>query len=213
MLEITYRMNAELTRWPGEAFYSGKLRAVPDNAARRLALPGAPTHFAELLNSAKPLVMVEMNHCTSQRYSDDEATLAADLLIALKRVGVSLGEVAVVVPFRRQAARIRMFLKTRRATQPQDLVDCAIDTVERMQGQEREVIIISMTASDPDYVRAVLGFLLQPQRLNVAVTRARSKVLILASEQLALAAPDDPEQIELVALWKSLRAECCVIPL
>ncbi len=213
MLEITYRMNAELTRWPGEAFYSGKLQAAADNAGRRLALPQAPPDFAELLDPSKPLVLVEMSHGASQRFSEEEAILTADLLIALKRAGLAMSEVAVVVPFRRQAARIRMFLQTRRAMQPQDLVDCVIDTVERMQGQEREVIIISMTASDPDYVLAVLDFLLQPQRLNVAVTRARSKVIVLASEQIALAAPDDPEQRELVELWKSLCAACSVIRL
>ena len=213
MLEITYRMNAELTRWPGEAFYSGKLRAATANAERRLALPTAPADFAEVLDPAKPLVLVEMSHCAARRISDDEATLAADLIVTLKHAGLALSELAVVVPFRRQAARIRMFLKTRRALQPQDLSDCVIDTVERMQGQERDVIIISMTASESGYVAAVLDFLLQPQRLNVAVTRARSKVIILASEQLALAAPDDPERRELVELWKSLRAACSVIRL
>jgi len=211
MLDITYRMNDELTRWPTEAFYGGKLRAAAQNARRRLALPQTATDFAEAIDPEKPLVLVEMKHRASMRHSDDEATLVVGLLVALKWAGLTLNQVAVVVPFRRQARRIRMFLKARHAIQSQDISDCVIDTVERMQGQEREVVIVSMTASEPDYLSLLLGFLLQPQRLNVAVTRARSKVIILASEQLAKAEAFDPDQTELVDLWRSLRAECAVI--
>jgi superfamily I DNA and/or RNA helicase len=75
------------------------------------------------------------------------------------------------------------------------------------------VVIVSMTASEPSYVSDLLDFLLQPQRLNVAVTRARSKLIILASEQLALAASMDPATQELIELWKSLRDACHVIRL
>ena len=211
MLELTYRMNAELTRWPAEAFYSGKLQPAARNAGRRLALPQSAPDFTEVLDPEKPLVMIEMEHRNARRHSDDEATLAASLLAILKEAGLSLSQVAVVVPFRRQARKVRRFLKARRVIQPQDLSDCVIDTVERMQGQEREVVIVSMTASEPEYLSFMLGFLLQAQRLNVAVTRARSKTLILASEQLAKAEPIDPDQTELVDLWRSLRAECDVI--
>ena len=211
MLDVTYRMNAELVQWPGESFYSGKLCAAEANAGRRLALPQAPQDFGAVLDPAQPLVFLEMEHCTAERYSNEEAVLVADLLVALRRTGFSLAEVAVVVPFRRQARRIRASLNARRALLPQDIAACVIDTVERMQGQEREVVIVSMTASEPAYVRGLLDFILQPQRLNVAVTRARSKVIVLASEQLALAEPMDPDACELVDLWKSLRAASHVI--
>jgi len=211
MLETTYRMNRELTHWPSEAFYSGKLCAAPANASRRLALPQVLPDFHEVLDPEKPMVLVEMNHRTAQRYSDEEATFTAGLLVALKSAGLSLDQVAVVVPFRRQARRIRMFLKARPSIQPQDLADCVIDTVERMQGQEREVVIVSMTASKPEYLDLLLGFLLQPQRLNVAVTRARSKVIILASEQIAKAGSFDTEKSEMVDLWRSLREACSVV--
>ena len=213
MLDVTYRMNAELARWPGESFYSGKLRPAAANASRRLALPQAPTDCADLLDPAQPLIFVEMDHCGSRRYAHEEAALVADLLVALARAGFSLAEVAVVVPFRRQARRIRMILNARPGLLKEHMAECVIDTVERMQGQEREVVIVSMTASEPDYVGSVLGFLLQPQRLNVAVTRARSKVIVLASEQLALADPPDSEAREWIDVWKSLRQASHVIRL
>ena len=165
-----------------------------NNANRRLALPRPAEAYGEILDPAKPLVFVEMDHCATRRHSNEEATLVADLLVDVRRSGLSLSEVAVVVPFRRQARRIRMILNARAAILPQDLTACVIDTVERMQGQEREAIIVSMAASEPNYVESLLEFLLQPQRLNVAVTRARSKVVIIASEQLALSESFDPVQ-------------------
>jgi DNA replication ATP-dependent helicase Dna2 len=213
MLDVTYRMNAELVRWPSECFYSGKLHPATANAGRRLALPQASQKLSEILDPAKPITFVEMDHCAARRYSNEEATLVTDLLVDLRRSGFSLAGVAVVVPFRRQARRIRTFLKARLAILQDDISACVIDTVDRLQGQEREVVIVSMTASEPSYVATLLDFLLQPQRLNVAVTRARSKLIILASEQLALSESMDPAAQELVELWKSLRGACHVIRL
>ncbi|MES2568949.1 MAG: AAA domain-containing protein [Verrucomicrobiota bacterium] len=211
LLEVTYRMNAELSRWPAGTFYHDRLHPAPENAGRRLALPQAARDFTEILDPQKPLVFVELDHCNAQRFSNDEAIFVADLLADLCRAGFALSQVAVVVPFRRQARQIRFFLKTRTALHGHDLSECVIDTVDRMQGQEREVVIISMTASEPGYVSRLAGFILQPQRLNVAVTRARSKVIILASEQLALTEPLDPEAADCIALWATLRDAChCV---
>lgn len=211
MLEISYRMNAELVRWPADSFYNGKLRPDKRNAQRRLALPQPPGNFAELLDPSSPLVFAEMDHAVSRRSSTEEATLVANLLEELIRCGFPLNHVAIVVPFRRQARRIRAFLKAKRLLDGQDLSGVVIDTVERMQGQERELVIVSMTASEPQYVEVLMEFLLQPQRLNVAVTRARSKVIVVASEQLALADPINPDKVELVDLWKSLRATAHIV--
>ena len=60
----------------------------------------------------------------------------------------------------------------------------AEDTVDRFQGSEREAMILSFTASDPAFIEQQGDFLFQPQRLNVAVTRARSKRLLILSESL-----------------------------
>jgi DNA replication ATP-dependent helicase Dna2 len=60
-----------------------------------------------------------------------------------------------------------------------------VDTVERFQGQEREVMLVAMTASDPTFIDRLADFLFQPERLNVAVTRGRVKTLMLVPEELA----------------------------
>lgn len=213
MLNETYRLNAELTKWPSDNFYNGILKAVPDNAQRRLALPNPLADFHEVLDPEHSLVFLEMDHRNAYRQSDDEATTVVAILEHLHRAGLDLKNVAVVVPFRRQARRIRYFLSRRETLAAHTWKDCVIDTVERMQGQEREVILVSMTASVPEYLVQMVEFLLLPQRLNVAVTRGRSKVILLASQEIQNLHTGDPATEELVKLWKSLRAAAKVIQL
>jgi len=211
MLDVTYRMNVELVRWPAENFYGGKLRADESCAQRRLALLSRPQALEEILDPAKPLVFVQLDHVSAQKSSSEEARLVAEILAALGQSGLPLAEIAVVVPFRRQARRIKKAIRESGVISREEAAACVIDTVDRMQGQEREAIIVSMTASEPAYVEKLLLFLLQPQRLNVAVTRARSKVIVLASQEIARVDPVDPDAVEYSALWKSLCAASDVI--
>ncbi|RYD89061.1 MAG: hypothetical protein EOP50_18065, partial [Sphingobacteriales bacterium] len=125
---ITYRMNAELVRWPADSFYSGKLRPAQRNAQRRLALPQTPGNFANVLDPAEPLVFVEMDHQHSKRSSNEEAALVANLIEELIRCGFSLAHIAVVVPFRRQARSIRSFLKAKKMMEGQDLSPVVSET-------------------------------------------------------------------------------------
>jgi DNA replication ATP-dependent helicase Dna2 len=75
-----------------------------------------------------------------------------------------------------------------------------------MQGQERDVIIVSTAASDPGFISHLQDFLYLPARLNVAVSRARTKVIVMASDRLLQSSGLEPEIQEAVGLWRSLRA-------
>jgi hypothetical protein len=68
-----------------------------------------------------------------------------------------------------------------------------VETVDAVQGQEREVVLASYCASDPDFIAAEAPFLLDPRRLNVTLTRARSKFVALMSDSLLRHLPADPE--------------------
>jgi len=84
-----------------------------------------------------------------------------------------------------------------------------IDTVERYQGSERDVMIVSATESDPNYIRQNEQFLFDVRRLNVALSRAKHKVIVVASTQvLDYIASDARIQLHAQS-WKHYRQHWC----
>jgi DNA replication ATP-dependent helicase Dna2 len=177
-LNVTYRMNQEITAWPSEQFYFGDLASHEKVAKRRIRYPRRGKNLSGILAPEDPVVFVEMSaadDCAADRNSSHgEAILIRDLIDeVITERQLSQHDIAVVVPFRRQARLIRRKLRQRGALHALTS-ELVIDTVERMQGQERELIIVGLTASDPLFIHRLEDFLFQPNRLNVAVTRAKS---------------------------------------
>jgi DNA replication ATP-dependent helicase Dna2 len=83
-----------------------------------------------------------------------------------------------------------------------------VDTVERMQGQEREVILVSLATSSPYFAAELADFFFQPQRLNVTITRPRTKLIIVGSSLVLRAEPKEPELVEWVELLRDLLQSC-----
>jgi superfamily I DNA and/or RNA helicase len=109
-------------------------------------------------------------------------------------------DIIIATPFRLQAAAVRRLLQQRlgaEATLP------IIDTVERIQGLTVELAIYSLCASDNRFVAQTAAFLFSPQRLNVAISRARGKAIVLASPQ-ALNIGATGADATAVALWRQL---------
>jgi superfamily I DNA and/or RNA helicase len=88
-----------------------------------------------------------------------------------------------------------------------------VDTVERFQGDERDVIIVSATESDPNYLRTTSGFLLDPRRLNVALSRARHKLILIAARTVFQLFATDEEVFQHAQLWKRLLRDTCRVRL
>jgi DNA replication ATP-dependent helicase Dna2 len=182
MLKTTYRLNEPLTRWPSENFYQGELIAARANAGYRFVLKSPPER-PEFLGPEPSMVRVEIDHEGNRVSSHEEADEAAALIEEMLRGGIPPGEIGVVVPFRAQAARVRNLLRFERFANWPEIGKLTVDTVERFQGQEREAMIVSFVASDDAFMDRLGAFLTYPQRLNVAVTRARTKVLLVHSRR------------------------------
>lgn len=90
-----------------------------------------------------------------------------------------------------------------------DGVEC--DTVERYQGGQRSVILVSATASDPDFIQEESKFLLNPNRLNVAMSRMQRGLIVVASNRVFDVIPTDVEEYERAGLWKGLFDELDVL--
>jgi superfamily I DNA and/or RNA helicase len=163
MLREQHRMNAALMALCQHT-YAGALTAAPDVLARSLAdLPGmaagpwtAPA--ARFLDTAG-VGLDEERDALGSYHNPGEVRLLAQVWRSLRDSGVRPESVGVIAPYSAQVARLRAALP-----------ELEVGTVNAFQGQERDVILASFVRSNPD---GEIGFVADPRRLNVAITRAR----------------------------------------
>ncbi len=207
MLEITYRLNDELNAWPSKTFYENRLKPTPEAAARRLKLEGDSGKWAFALSPKSPAVFLDLGHRNASVRCLQEAEVVVELIQSLLCAKIHPTQIGVVAPFRAQGRTIRKLL---RKVMPSEeaLKELVVDTVERMQGQEREVVIVSMTTSNLAFAERLASFYFQPERLNVSITRPRTKLILVGSSRVLGAQPEDPDDLAWVDLLKDLLEHC-----
>jgi hypothetical protein len=117
--------------------------------------------------------------------------------------------VGIVTPHRAQRALIVRRLREIFTNHDPQMIDAAVDTVERFQGGQRDAIIISFGVGDPDLIAEEESFLLQLERTNVAISRARAKCVLVISEDLAYHLPSDRETILTSKAVKTYVSDFC----
>src|SRR5262249_51842991 len=117
--------------------------------------------------------------------------------------------VGIVTPHRAQRALVVRRLREIFPADDAQKIDAAVDTVERFQGGQRDTIIISFGVGDPDLISAEESFLLQLERTNVAISRARAKCILVISEDLAYHLPADRETILTSKAVKTYVSDFC----
>ena len=207
MLNTTYRMNDVLSRWSSREFYDNLLVSHESVAGRRLKLKQTNGIWDHALDPDEPAIFLDLHHRGNTTRSQKEADVVAELIEALLFAQVPASQIGVVVPYRAQGRKIRNLL--RQILQNEETArEIIVDTVERMQGQEREVVLVSLTTSSPGFASQLAEFFFQPQRLNVAVTRPRTKLIIVGSSVVLEAEPTDANQQDWVELMRSLLDNC-----
>lgn len=195
MLNTSYRLNEPICNFIAESFYGGTGNVVSADSSRhrRLNLPAStnsPTVsiIQNALQSEDSLIWIRSDDNGSQQLNLTEADAVAKLVSAAIKSGLPSGQQAIVTPYRRQAAAIRRLIQYEIGSS----VDVPIvDTVERVQGLTVELVAISMCTTDPEYASETASFIFSPNRLNVAVSRARTKVVIFASKSILDALPTE----------------------
>ena len=210
MLTETYRLNNALTEWPSNQFYDGLLTAVAANTQRRIQYPTPPARLTDILDANECKVFWDLGHRNHTVYNEDEAQAVVALITTLLACGFPPEEIGVVAPYRAQGRLIRNLL---RKFVPETAVrrQIVVDTVERMQGQERDLIIISLTTSNPGFAARIAEFFFQPERLNVAITRPRSKLIIIGSRFVLNTETTDPDLQKAVSLLDNLLESCAYV--
>ncbi|MCJ7552097.1 MAG: DNA2/NAM7 family helicase [Anaerolineae bacterium] len=210
VLNRTYRMNDALAAWPSRTFYDGELQPAEGVGSRRLQLGSPQPRWQAVLAPDEPAVFVDLFQTNTTIRSRREADAVVDLILTLLAAGVPATEIGVVTPYRAQGREIRNLLR-RALPSPTARRQIVIDTVERMQGQEREVVLVSLATASATFAETLADFYFQPQRLNVTITRSRTKLIIIGSSNVLRAEPADPELAGHVALFREFIETCTTV--
>jgi predicted DNA helicase len=172
-LTVQYRMHEQIMDFSSLEFYDGELEAAPSVRRHLLAdLPGIAAMPmtqtpVELLDTAGAGFDEEVEAEGESRLNREEAALVARKTRQLLEAGVAPEDIAVITPY---AAQVRLLRDQLRVP------GLEIDSVDGFQGREKEAVVISLVRSNPN---GEIGFLADIRRMNVALTRARRKLLII----------------------------------
>jgi ATP-dependent RNA/DNA helicase IGHMBP2 len=180
MLQVQYRMHKYIMHFSGKQFYDGKLQAADSVRARSLGEHFPPVEFVDTVGCS---FEEQRNVETGSLCNPDEATLLLrHLAILLNEIEATAKEllqpefsIGIISPYKEQVQTLREQL----ANSPLFEVYrpfITINTVDGFQGQERDVIYISLVRSNEN---CEIGFLKDIRRMNVALTRARKKLVVV----------------------------------
>ncbi|MBO7116598.1 MAG: AAA family ATPase [Prevotella sp.] len=189
LLKIQYRMNDDIMRFSSNYFYDGQIESAPTvkyrgildlDVAMEWISPSENSESSEYSeNSFKEQFIGE----SFGRINKDEAELTLNTLqqyferIGKQRLLDERIDVGIISPYRAQVQYLRQLLMKREFFKPFRR-QISVNTVDGFQGQERDIIVLSMVRSNDD---GQIGFLRDLRRMNVAITRARMKVIILGN--------------------------------
>ena len=194
-LHQTRRLHPDICAFTAEAFYESRLTSV-EGLERQAVLAPPDTAAAKLGNSG--LVYVPVEHDANQSRSIEEVAAVESLVDALTASGVryrnAAGEEApltradlmIVAPYNAQVTALA-----------ERLPDLRIGTVDKFQGQQAPVVIVSLTTSAPDDAPRGMDFLYSANRLNVATSRAKALCILVGSARLFEPDCRTPQQMRL----------------
>ena len=180
LLTVQYRMNEAIMRFSSDWFYGGRLQAAEEVKCRGILDFDLPV---EWLDTSEMDFSEKYVSATGGRVNPDEGESMLDSLEAyIKRIGEKRVEdenldFAVISPYKAQVSWLRRNAKKRNVLRRLK-GKIAINTIDGFQGQERDVVFISLVRSNDD---GKIGFLSDLRRMNVAMTRARMKLVIIGS--------------------------------
>jgi superfamily I DNA and/or RNA helicase len=178
MLDVQYRMHREIMDFSSSQFYEGKL--IAHDSVREHLLSDIQSVVATELTQG-PVTFIDtagagwdeqLEPEGESRFNPREAELTVTKVIQLCEAGLSPADIAVIAPY---AAQVR-WLKDLFRTAEFDTAGLEVDTVDGFQGREKEAVVISTVRSN---ATGEIGFLGDRRRMNVALTRARRKLIVI----------------------------------
>ena len=185
LLRVQYRMNDQIMRFSSNYFYGGKVESAPQVRHRGILEYDYPISWIDSSvgcnddGTATPGETFVAS--TFGRINTEEAELTLKTLedyfakVGRERILGEQIDVGIISPYRAQVQYLRQLIRRRAAFKPYRRL-ISVNTVDGFQGQERDIILISLVRSNSE---GQIGFLNDLRRMNVAITRARMKLIIL----------------------------------
>ncbi|XP_060925046.1 putative helicase mov-10-B.1 [Limanda limanda] len=206
-----YRSHAAILKIPNELFYDNEVQEFADKLDREtycnwepLPKKGFPVIFHEVIGNA------EREANSPSYFNVAEIEVIVDYLTKLMETQEKNGlpkltakDIGIIAPYRKQVEKIQKALKSARALrQWREVKEIKVGSVEAFQGDERKIIMVSTVRSSINSVKMKedfnIGFLANPKRFNVAVTRARSLLIVVGN----------PEILNKDPTWKKFISYC-----
>ena len=212
LLKIQYRMNDEIMRFSSDWFYGGKVESAPQIKYRSVLDYDHPITWIDTSNEENQITIEGEDAPEDSASASSAASAAnqnSDLNFKEQFVGESFGrinkaeaeltlltlaeyftkigkqrvlsesiDVGIISPYRAQVQYLKKLIKKYEFFKPYRRL-ISVNTVDGFQGQERDVILISLVRSNDE---GQIGFLKDLRRMNVAMTRARMKLIILGNK-------------------------------
>jgi uncharacterized protein len=197
-LGTSWRMHPDVCSFISGAVYEGRLSPEPTNETRVIKLP--KTQGAVALKPAG-ILYVPVQHEGNAQESEEEVAVIVETVEELLECYVvdqdgsirplTLEDILIVAPYNMQVRRLKTALP----------VGAKVGSVDKFQGQDAAVVIMSMCSSSGDASPRGLEFIFSKNRLNVAISRAQCLAIVVGSPQLAQTHCNRVEQMELVNLF------------
>jgi superfamily I DNA and/or RNA helicase len=192
LLTVQYRMCEGIMQFPNQQFYEGKLTSDPSVKYRSILDWDTPIEWIDACDELQETDVLQDETFAEEvsldgvsRVNPAEAKLTLDTLhryfekIGKERILYERIDVGLISPYKGQVRLLRRLIKKDSYWKPfRHLI--TINTVDGFQGQERDIVVISMVRSNKD---GQVGFLRDLRRMNVALTRARMKLILIGNRE------------------------------
>lgn len=168
LLNIQYRMNEQILKAPNAMFYKGKLLSHQSNARNSIAnIPAV--RFIDTAGTG----FNEKNHKDNRSYYNEGEGFIINEFLLSKIEELQERSIGIISPYAEQVRYLTDQIMSEEAFKS---LDIQINTIDGFQGQEKDVILLSLVRSND---KNVVGFLADERRLNVAITRAKLALIVI----------------------------------
>ncbi|XP_059426335.1 helicase with zinc finger domain 2-like [Carassius carassius] len=190
LLDTQYRMQEDICAFPSEEFYKGKLKTGISPKPSLFLSKSRQTCivFGHVEGEEKGLVVSTERGNENSKANVEEAEEVVRIAILLTEAGINTKDIAILTPYNAQVASINEFLFVK------GIRDITVNTIMRSQGSEWKYVIMSTVRSCPEseiqkrptksWFMKQLGFIMDPNQVNVGITRAQEGLCIIGNENL-----------------------------